>query len=190
MKISITSYARSENIDIIHLWKVQEALHKPNGILLKAKVPNGHVKVVFSRSLGAIEIWLYPEYPSRKQKRGCPAKMLSFYNIKRIWAESPKCSRWKSKEKAQLTVLCRDLKLMSRHELVLIAHDQSRPLLLSVPSVLMSRRQLHVATSLSSYSSSFYVATSVLGCDHFAGCKTTSCCDFYCHNSIGGFLIF
>ena len=31
-------------------------------------------------------------------------------------------------KKAQLTVLCHDLKLMSRHELVLIAHDQSRPL--------------------------------------------------------------
>ena len=48
MKISITSSARSENIDIMHLWKVPGALHKPNGILQKAKVPNGHVKVVFS----------------------------------------------------------------------------------------------------------------------------------------------
>ena len=93
---------------------------------------------------------------------------------------------------------------MSRHELVLIAHDQSRPLsfklqpvclattlissrdievmsqhlLFSVPSVLMSRHQLHVATSLSSYFSSFRVATSILGCDHFAVCMITSCCDF------------
>ena len=48
MKISITSSAISENIDIMHLWKVPGAFHKPNGILLKAKVPNGHVKVVFS----------------------------------------------------------------------------------------------------------------------------------------------
>ena len=48
MKISITSSAKSENIDIMHLWNVPGALHKPNGILLKAKVPNGHVKVVFS----------------------------------------------------------------------------------------------------------------------------------------------
>ena len=48
MKISITSSAKSENIDILHIWKVPGALHKPNGILLKEKVPNGHVKVVFS----------------------------------------------------------------------------------------------------------------------------------------------
>ena len=48
MKISITSSAKSENINIMHLWNVAGALHKPNGILLKAKVPNGHVKVVFS----------------------------------------------------------------------------------------------------------------------------------------------
>ena len=106
---------------------------------------------------------------------------LSIYTVKRIWAESPKCSRWKSKVKAQLTVLCRDLKLMSRHGLLLMARDQLRPLpfllqpvclenalisgrdievmsrhiLFSVPSVLMLRPQLHVATSLSSYSSSF-----------------------------------
>ena len=108
-------------------------------------------------------------------------RKLSIYTVKRIRAESPKCTRWKSKEKAQLTVLCRELKLMSRHELVLIAHDQSRPLpfllqpvclanalisgrdievmsrhlLFGVPLVFMSRPQLHVATSLSSYSSIF-----------------------------------
>ena len=106
---------------------------------------------------------------------------LSIYTVKRIWAESPKYSRWKSKEKAQLTVLCRDLKLMSRHGFLLMALYQSRPLpfllqpvcpanalisgrdievmsghlLFSVPSMLMSRPQLHVATSLSSYSSNF-----------------------------------
>ena len=105
-------------------------------------------------------------------------RKLSIYTVKRIWAESPKCSRWKSKEKAQLTVLCCDLKLMSRHKLVLIAHDQSRPLLLRVPTVFMSRPKFNVATSLSSYSSSVCVATSVLGCDHLAVCKTTLCCDF------------
>ena len=105
-------------------------------------------------------------------------RKLSIYTVKRIWAESPKCSRWKSKEKSQLTVLCHDLKLMSRHKLVLITHDQSRPLLLSVPTVFMSRPQFDVVTSLSSYSSSVCAATSVLGCDHLAVCKTTSCCDF------------
>ena len=59
----------------------------------------------------------------------------------------------------------RDIEVMSRH------------LLFSVPSVLMSRPQCYVVTLLSSYSSSFYVVISVLGCDHFAVCKTTSCCD-------------
>ena len=39
MIIFITSSAKSENIDIMHLWKVAEALYDPNGILLKAKVP-------------------------------------------------------------------------------------------------------------------------------------------------------
>ena len=59
----------------------------------------------------------------------------------------------------------RDIKVMSRH------------LLFSVPSVFMSRPQFDVATSWSSYSSSVCDATSVLGCDHFAVCKKTSCCD-------------
>ena len=54
----------------------------------------------------------------------------------------------------------RDIELMLRH------------LLFSVPSV------FDVATSWSSYSSSVCAATSVLGCDHLAVCKTTSCCDF------------
>ena len=80
---------------------------------------------------------------------------------------------------------------MSRHGFVLIAHNQLRPLsfklqpvclanalisgrdievmsrhhLFSVPLVLMSRPQSHVATLF-------------LGCDHFAVCMTTSCCDF------------
>ena len=59
----------------------------------------------------------------------------------------------------------RDIKVMSRH------------LLFSVPSVLMSRPQNDVATSLSSYSSSVCAATSFLGCDHLAICMTTSCCE-------------
>ena len=100
-------------------------------------------------------------------------------------------------------MISRDLKLMSRSRILLMAHDQSRPLpflllpvclakslisgrdievmsrhlLFSVSSVLMSRPQCYVTTLLSSYSSSFCVATLVLGCDHFAVCKTTSCCD-------------
>ena len=102
----------------------------------------------------------------KKEKNYFTIRKLSIYTIKRIWAESPKCARWKSKEKAQLTVLCRDLKLMSQHKLVLIAHDQSRPLFLSAPTVLMSQPQFHVVTSLSSYSSNVCVATSVLGSDH------------------------
>ena len=103
---------------------------------------------------------------------------LSIYTIKRIWAESPKCSRWKSKEKAQLTVLYLDLKLMLRHELVLIAHDQSRPLFLSVPTVLMSRPLLLSVPTVLMSRPQLHVVTSFLGCDHFAVCKTTSCCDF------------
>ena len=59
-----------------------------------------------------------------------------------------------------------DIEVMSRH------------LLFSVPLVLMSLLQNDVATSLSSYSSSVYAVTSVLGRDHLAVCKTTSCCDF------------
>ena len=102
----------------------------------------------------------------KKEKNYFNIRKLSIYIVKRIWAECPKCSRWKSKEKAQLIVLCRDLKLMSRHKLVLIAHDQLRPLLLSVPTVFMSRPQFDVVTSLSSYSSSVCATTSVLGCDH------------------------
>ena len=107
-------------------------------------------------------------------------------------------------KKAQPTILCRDLKLMSRHGILLMAHYQSRPLpfklqpvclstalisgrdievmsrhlLFSVPSVLMSRLQNDVATSLSSYSSSVCVATSFLGCDYLDVCMMTSCCDF------------
>ena len=147
-------------------------------------------------------------------------KALYLYCKKKIWAESPKCSRWKSKEIAQLTVLCRDLKLMSRHEFLLMAHYQSRPLLFllqpiclakplisgrdfevmsrhdlfSVPSVLMSRPPVDVTTSLSSFSSSVCVATSVLGCDHLAVCMTTSYVSILCRNLmvmlLYGFLFF
>ena len=39
-----------EKIEIIHLRKVFGALHSPNGIHLNAKVPYGHLKVVFSYS--------------------------------------------------------------------------------------------------------------------------------------------
>ena len=60
----------------------------------------------------------------------------------------------------------RDIEVMSRH------------LLFSVPSVLMSRPQNDVTTSLSSYSSSVCATTSFLGCDHLDVCMMTSCCDF------------
>ena len=39
IKISIASSTKYDNMDIIHLWKVAGALHNPNDILLKAKVP-------------------------------------------------------------------------------------------------------------------------------------------------------
>jgi len=45
---------------------VTAALQRPNGILLKAKVPKGHVKVILSWSSSAIEIWVQAEYPSKK----------------------------------------------------------------------------------------------------------------------------
>ena len=51
----------------------------------------------------------------------------SIYTVKWNWVESPKSSRWKSQKKAQLTVLCRDLKLMSQHEFPLIVPVQSQP---------------------------------------------------------------
>ena len=107
---------------------------------------------------------------------------------------------------------------MSRHRILLMTHYQSRPLhfklqpvclstalisgrdievmsrhlLFSVPSVLMSRPQNAVATSLSSYSFSFCVATSFLDCDHLVVCMMTSCCDldFLARNCVGGLLVF
>ena len=107
---------------------------------------------------------------------------------------------------------------MWRHRILLVAHYQPRPLpfkfqpvclsttlisgrdievmsrhlLFSVPSVLMSRPQNDVATSLSLYSFSFCVATSFLGCDHLVVCMMTSCCDldFLARNCVGGLLVF
>lgn len=46
----------SENIAIMHLWKVADTLHNQKNILRKAKVPYGQVKVVFSWSSGAMTI--------------------------------------------------------------------------------------------------------------------------------------
>ena len=48
MKTSKLSPRKSEKIAVIHRWKVVGALHSPNGMRLKAKVPKGHVNVVFS----------------------------------------------------------------------------------------------------------------------------------------------
>ena len=84
IKTSIVSSTMSENIYIIHLWKVAGALHNTNGILLNAKVPYGQVKVVFSWSSGAIEIWLYPEYPSRKQYHPFSASLSNIWFMKGI----------------------------------------------------------------------------------------------------------
>ena len=48
MKTSKLSPRKSEKITVMHHWKVAGALHSPNGMHLKAKVPNGHVNVFFS----------------------------------------------------------------------------------------------------------------------------------------------
>ena len=48
MKTSKLSPSNSEKIAIIHRWKVAGALHSPNGMRLKAKVPKGQVNIVFS----------------------------------------------------------------------------------------------------------------------------------------------
>ena len=45
---SMKSSIMSEKIDNIHRWKVAGALHNLKGILRKANVPNGQVKVVFA----------------------------------------------------------------------------------------------------------------------------------------------
>ena len=48
MKTSKLLPRKSEKIAVIHCWKVAGALHSPNGMRLKAKVPKGHVNIVFS----------------------------------------------------------------------------------------------------------------------------------------------
>ena len=48
MKTSKLSPRKSKNIAVMHRWKVAGALHSPNGMRLKAKVPKGQVNVVFS----------------------------------------------------------------------------------------------------------------------------------------------
>ena len=128
---------------------------------------------------------------------------LSIYTVKRNWAESPKNSRWNSQKKAQLTVLCRDLKLMSRHEFPLFAPVQSRPCCFCCNQIPCSMLGSMVATSFvvatlfAQCFSIIDVATMVscrdiivflvswllscdliLGCDHPSVCRMTSCCDF------------
>ena len=46
MKTSKLSPRKSENIAVMHHWKVAGALHSPNGMRLKVKVPIGHVNIV------------------------------------------------------------------------------------------------------------------------------------------------
>ena len=71
----------------------------------------------------------------------------------------------------KLQLVCLSTALISgRNIKVMLGH-----LLFSVPSVLMSRPQNDVATSLSSYSSSICAATSFLGCNHLDVCMMTSC---------------
>ena len=48
MKTSKLSPRKSEKIAVIYRWKVAGALHSPNGMCLKAKVPKGQVNFVFS----------------------------------------------------------------------------------------------------------------------------------------------
>ena len=113
---------------------------------------------------------------------------LSIYTVKRNWAESPKSSRWNSQKKAQLTVLCRDLKLMSRHEFPLFAPVQSRPCCFCCNQISCSMLGSMVATS-------FVVATLFAQCFSRVDVVTTvSCRDIIvflffwllsCDNSLG-----
>ena len=48
MKTSKLSPRKSGKITVMYRWKVAGALHNPDGMRLKAKVPKGHVNVVFS----------------------------------------------------------------------------------------------------------------------------------------------
>ena len=48
MKTSKLSPRKSEKMGVIHHWKVAGALHSPNGMRLKAKVPKGQVNMVLS----------------------------------------------------------------------------------------------------------------------------------------------
>ena len=48
MKTSKLSPRKSKNIAVMHRGKVAGALHSPNGMRLKAKVPKGQANVVFS----------------------------------------------------------------------------------------------------------------------------------------------
>src|ERR1043165_8073095 len=48
IKTSIVFSIKSANMACMHLWNVVGALHKLKGIRLYAKIPNGHVKAVFS----------------------------------------------------------------------------------------------------------------------------------------------
>lgn len=58
-----------EIILTIKSWKLAKALENPNDIPRYEKVPNGHLKVVFSWSSEAIGIWCKPKYLSRKKMR-------------------------------------------------------------------------------------------------------------------------
>ena len=143
----------------------------------------------------------------KKEKNCFSIRKLSIYTVKESeTGPNPQILQVeiRRKRKAQPNVLCRDLKFMSLHGILLMAHYQSRPLpfklqpaclstalfsgrdievmsrhlLFRVPSVLMSRPQNDVATSLSSYSSSVCAATSFLDYDYLDVCMMTSCCDY------------
>lgn len=46
---------------IMHCQNMESALLSRNEILLYVKVPKRQLKVIFSWSFGAVEIWLYPK---------------------------------------------------------------------------------------------------------------------------------
>ena len=94
---------------------------------------------------------------------------LSIYTIKRNWAKSPKNSRCNSQKKAQLTVLCHDLKLMLRHEFPLFAPIQSRPCCFCCNQIPYSMLGSIVATS-------FVVATLIALCFSRIDVTTTVSC--------------
>ena len=110
---------RTKNSSSTHLYTVH-----------KFKQENETKKIEIYSKINTEFLFLSLFWVVKKEKYFTILK-LSIYTVKEFGPNPQKCSRWNTKEKAQLTVLCRGLKLMPRHGLLLMARDQSRPLPLS-----------------------------------------------------------